>query len=244
MNILEGKTALITGGNRGIGRAIVETFAREGANIVFTGRGEMSAALAETLKSIGANYEYVCADASSFSEAEKVAHCCIEKFGRIDILVNNAGITHDTLLMRMTENDWDTVISTNLKSCFNYTKAVQSAMLKQRSGSIINISSVVGIGGNAGQCNYAASKAGIIGLTKSVAKEIGSRNIRCNAIAPGFIETDMTHHLSDEMRKSLLSTIALRRLGTPQDIANIALFLASDAAGYITAQVIQCDGGM
>lgn len=244
MNILEGKTALITGGNRGIGRAIAETFAREGANIVFTGRGEMNAALAETLKSTGANYEYVCADASSFSEAEKVAQRCIEKYGRIDILVNNAGITHDTLLMRMSESDWDEVISTNLKSCFNYTKAVQSVMLKQRAGSIINISSVVGIGGNAGQCNYAASKAGIIGFTKSIAKEIGSRNIRCNAIAPGFVETDMTNHLSEEMRKNLLSSIALRRLGTPQDIANVALFLASDAASYITAQVIQCDGGM
>lgn len=244
MKLLENKTAIVTGGTRGIGRAIVETFAREGANIVLTGRSEMNAELSNALQSIGANFEFVRADASSFEDAEKVAKVCIEKYGRIDILVNNAGLTHDTLLMRMSENDWDEVINTNLKSCFNYTKAVQSVMLKQRAGAIINISSVVGIGGNAGQCNYAASKAGIIGFTKSIAKEIGSRNIRCNAIAPGFIDTDMTHNLSDEMRKNIQANIALRRLGTPQDVANVALFLASDFAQYVTAQVIQCDGGM
>lgn len=244
MKLLENKVALITGGNRGIGRAIVEKFASEGATVMLTGRNAMDTDLQQALDNIGANYQFVRADAASFADAEQVAQSCIAQYGRIDILVNNAGITRDTLLMRMTEEAWDEVISTNLKSCFNYTKAVQSTMLKQRAGSIINISSVVGLGGNAGQCNYAASKAGIIGFTKSVAKELGSRNIRCNAIAPGFIETDMTASLPEEMRTTMKNTIALRRLGTPEDIANVALFLASHYAQYVTAQVISCDGGM
>lgn len=244
MALLTEKVAIVTGGTRGIGRAIVELFAREGAKVFFTGTTSLPHELEEVLTEMGASYVFMAADAASFADAEKVAASCLEKFGRIDILVNNAGITRDTLLMRMTEADWDAVLSTNLKSVFNYVKAVQPMMLRQRAGSIINLSSVVGIGGNAGQANYAASKAGVIGFTKSVAKEIGSRNIRCNAIAPGFIDTDMTQKLPEEQRAVLVKATALRRMGTPEDVARAALFLASDLSSYITGQVLGCDGGM
>ena len=244
MAILTDKVAIVTGGTRGIGRAIVEQFAREGAKVFFTGTTSLPHELEEVLNGMGATYSFMAADAASFADAEKVAAACMEQYGRIDILVNNAGITRDTLLMRMTEADWDAVLSTNLKSVFNYVKAVQPVMLRQRAGSIINLSSVVGIGGNAGQANYAASKAGVIGFTKSVAKEIGSRNIRCNAIAPGFIDTDMTQKLPEEQRTALVKAIALRRMGTPEDVARVALFLACDLSSYVTGQVIGCDGGM
>lgn len=244
MALLTEKVAIVTGGTRGIGRAIVELFAREGAKVFFTGTTSLPHELEEVLTGMGASYVFMAADAASFADAEKIAASCLEKFGRIDILVNNAGITRDTLLMRMTEADWDAVLSTNLKSVFNYVKAVQPMMLRQRAGSIINLSSVVGIGGNAGQANYAASKAGVIGFTKSVAKEIGSRNIRCNAIAPGFIDTDMTQKLPEEQRAALVKATALRRMGTPEDVARTALFLASDLSSYITGQVLGCDGGM
>lgn len=242
--MISGKVALVTGGTRGIGRAIVEKFAANGAHIVLTGRSELPADLEEKLRGCGAEYRFVKADAALAADAEMVVKTCIDAFGRVDILVNNAGITRDGLLMRMSEEAWDEVVNVNLKSVFNYTKAVQSVMLRQRCGSIINMSSVSGIGGNAGQANYAASKAGIIGFTKSVAKELGSRNIRSNAIAPGFIETDMTAGLSAEVREQIAKTIALKRMGRPEDIANVALFLASDMAAYVTGQVIVCDGGM
>ncbi|HNW68430.1 MAG TPA: 3-oxoacyl-[acyl-carrier-protein] reductase [Bacteroidales bacterium] len=244
MELLSQKVAIVTGGSRGIGRAIVETFAREGAKVLFTATSVLSSEMIESLNSIGAHYHFVRADASSFSAANEVVNACVEKFGRIDVLVNNAGITRDNLLMRMTEAEWDAVIGVNLKSVFNLTKAVQPVMLKQRAGSIINLSSIVGLGGNVGQANYAASKAGIIGFTKSVAKEIGSRNIRCNAIAPGLIDTDMTQKLTEELRDTLTKSIALRRMGVPEDVAKVALFLASDLSQYITGQVIGCDGGM
>lgn len=242
--ILENKTAIITGGTRGIGRAIVETFAREGANIVFTGTSSVSPELESALKSLGANYLFVRANASSFADAEKVCQTCMDTFGRIDILVNNAGITKDMLLMMMDEKDWDDVVSVNLKSVFNYTKVASTVMLRQRSGSIVNLSSIAGVVGNIGQCNYAATKAGIIGFTKSIAKEIGRRNIRCNAIAPGLIDTDMTRNMPEEARNAIASNIALRRIGKPEEIANTALFLASDLSSYINGQVIICDGGM
>lgn len=244
MELLAQKVAIVTGGSRGIGRAIVEAFAREGATVFFTATTQASTEIIETLNSMGATYRFMAANAASFTESEQVVKACLDAFGRVDILVNNAGITRDNLLMRMSESDWDDVIGVNLKSVFNLTKAVQSAMLKQRAGSIINISSVVGIGGNAGQANYAASKAGIIGFTKSIAKEMGSRNIRCNAIAPGLIDTDMTRKLSEEVRTTLTKGIALRRMGTPSDVAKVALFLASDLSQYVSGQVISCDGGM
>lgn len=244
MELLAQKVAIVTGGSRGIGRAIVETFAKQGASVVFTATSPVSSEVIDSLNSIGAKYHFMTANASSFSDSEKVVQTCLELYGRIDILVNNAGITRDNLLMRMAESDWDDVINVNLKSVFNLTKAVQPVMLKQRVGSIINLSSVVGLGGNPGQSNYAASKAGIIGFTKSVAKEIGSRNIRCNAIAPGLINTDMTQKLSDEVRETLTKNIALRRMGSPEDVAQVALFLASDLSKYVTGQVIGCDGGM
>ncbi len=242
--LLSEKVAIVTGGTRGIGRAIVEKFAENGAKVVFTGTSQVSDDMAARLADLHADYRFVKADAASSADAEMVVKTCIDVFGRVDVLVNNAGITRDGLLMRMSEENWDDVLRVNLKSVFNYTKAVQSVMLRQRAGSIISISSVSGIGGNAGQANYAAAKAGIIGFTKSVAKELGSRNIRCNAIAPGLIETDMTQKLSDEAREAIAKTIALRRTGKPQDVANTALFLASDLASYITGQVIICDGGM
>lgn len=242
--MLKGKVAIVTGGNRGIGRAIVEAFAANGAKVVFTARNNPAPEMEESLRSLGADYLFVPADVKCSADVSRVIGECVDRFGRIDILVNNAGVTHDTLLMRMGEDAWDEVLDTNLKSVFLFTKAVQMVMLKQRSGSIINLSSVVGIGGNAGQANYAASKAGVIGFTKSVAKELGSRNIRCNAIAPGLIDTSMTARMTDEQRQEVLKTISLRRIGRPEDVANAALFLASDLSAYVTGQVLGCDGGM
>ncbi|MBQ4355243.1 MAG: 3-oxoacyl-[Bacteroidales bacterium] len=244
MELLTGKVAIVTGGTRGIGRAIVETFAAHGAKVMFTGTSQVSPEMQERLAALGADCRFVQADASSAADAERVATACVEAFGRIDILVNNAGITRDGLLMRMSETQWDEVLNVDLKSVFNYTKAVQATMLRQRAGSIISLSSVSGIGGNAGQANYAAAKAGVIGFTKSMAKELGSRNIRCNAIAPGLIATDMTRKLSDDAREAIMRTIALRRIGTPQEVAQTALFLASDLSAYVTGQVLVCDGGM
>ena len=243
-NLLAGKTALITGATKGIGREIAMTFAEQGANIAITARHEPTDNLLAELEQWGGKARFYLSDASSFETAEATVKKVIEDFQRIDILVNNAGITRDTLLMRMKEEDWDAVININLKSVFNFTKAVQTYMLKQRAGSIINLSSIVGISGNAGQANYAASKAGIIGFTKSVAQEIGSRSIRCNAIAPGFIDTEMTQAIPDDIKEAYLKKIALRRIGQPRDVANAALFLASDLSAYVTGQVLVCDGGM
>lgn len=246
MRLLEGKTALITGANRGIGRAIALRFAQEGANIAFTDLAydDNSKSLEEELKKLGVKGKMYPADASRYDQTEDVVKKIVDEFTTIDILVNNAGITRDTLLMRMTEEQWDTVINVNLKSVFNFTKVVQPVMLKKRSGSIINISSVVGVAGNAGQANYAASKAGIIGFTKSVAKEVGSRNIRCNALAPGFIITEMTNRLPEEVKENWIKNIPLRRGGTPEDVANAAVFLASDLSSYVSGQVISVCGAM
>lgn len=246
MKLLEGKTALITGGARGIGKSIAMAFAQQGANVAFSDLryDESAQALEEELKAFGIQAKGYASDASNLAASEKLADDVVAEFGRIDILVNNAGITRDTLLMRMTEEQWDLVIQVNLKSVFNLTKAVQKYMLKQRSGSIINMSSVVGLGGNAGQANYAASKAGMIGFTKSVAQELGPRSIRCNAIAPGFIETDMTAGLPEEVKKGWAERIPLRRAGTPEDVANACIFLGSDLSAYITGQVIPVCGGM
>ncbi len=246
MKLLEGKTALITGASRGIGKAIALRFASEGANIAFSDirRDENMENLEKELEASGVQARGYASDASSFADGEKLVEEVAKDFGRIDILVNNAGITRDNLLMRMTEADWDLVIKINLKSVFNLTKAVQKVMLKQRYGSIINMSSVVGVNGNGGQANYSASKAGMIGFTKSIAKELGSRNIRCNAIAPGFIETEMTHSLPEDKRAEWMKSIPLRRGGKPEDIANTAIFLASDLSSYVTGQVISVCGGM
>jgi 3-oxoacyl-[acyl-carrier protein] reductase len=246
MNLLKGKTALITGAARGIGRGIALKFAAEGANIAFTDirYDEASQELEKELAALGVKAKGYASDASSFDESDKLVSDVLNEFGTIDILVNNAGITRDNLLMRMTEADWDLVIKVNLKSIFNMTKAIQKVMLKQRFGSIVNMSSVVGLGGNAGQSNYAASKAGLIGFTKSIAQELGSRSIRCNAIAPGFIETDMTAKLPQDVREEWIKTIPLRRAGTPEDVANVALYLASDLSSYVTGQVISVCGGM
>lgn len=246
MKLLEGKVALITGGARGIGKSIAIRFASEGAHVAFSDLNidEQALALEKELSGYGIKAKGYASDASSFDGSEVLVNNVVEHFGKIDILVNNAGITRDNLLMRMTEADWDLVIKVNLKSIFNMTKAVQKVMLKQRSGSIINMSSVVGIEGNAGQANYSASKAGLIGFTKSIAMELGSRNIRCNAVAPGFIETDMTAKLSEEVRKSWAEQIPLRRGGKPEDVANVALFLASEMSSYVTGQVVSVCGGM
>ncbi|MGB4205558.1 MAG: 3-oxoacyl-[acyl-carrier-protein] reductase [Bacteroidales bacterium] len=246
MELLKGKTALITGGARGIGRGIALKFASEGANVAFSDikYDETASELEEELVAFGIKAKGYASDAGSFEDSEKLVNDALNDFGAIDILVNNAGITRDNLLMRMTEADWDLVIKVNLKSIFNMTKAIQKVMLKQRYGSIINMSSVVGVSGNAGQSNYAASKAGLIGFTKSIAQELGSRNIRCNAIAPGFIETDMTARLPQDVRDEWVKSIPLRRAGTPEDIANVALYLASDLSSYITGQVISVCGGM
>lgn len=246
MNLLKGKTALITGAARGIGRGIALKFAAEGANIAFTDirYDEASQELEKELAAFGVKAKGYASDASSFDESDMLVSDVLSEFGTIDILVNNAGITRDSLLMRMTEADWDLVIKVNLKSIFNMTKAIQKVMLKQRFGSIVNMSSVVGLGGNAGQSNYAASKAGLIGFTKSIAQELGSRSIRCNAIAPGFIETDMTAKLPQDVREEWIKTIPLRRAGTPEDVANVALYLASDLSSYVTGQVISVCGGM
>lgn len=246
MKLLEGKVALITGGVRGIGKAIALRFAQEGASIAVSDLNydEHSISLEKTLQEMGVKVKAYASDASSYEASDELINEVMQDFGRIDILVNNAGITRDNLLMRMNEQDWDLVIKVNLKSVFNLTKAVQRVMLKQRSGSVINMSSVVGVGGNAGQSNYAASKAGLIGFTKSIAQELGSRSIRCNAIAPGFIETAMTSKLSEEVRKNWINSIPLRRGGTPEDVADVALFLASDLSSYVTGQVISVCGGM
>ncbi|MFP4447639.1 MAG: 3-oxoacyl-[acyl-carrier-protein] reductase [Bacteroidales bacterium] len=246
MKLLEGKTALITGAARGIGKSIALKFAENGANIAFTDLkyDDNTKSVEEEIKKTGVEAKGYGSDASDFTQTQEVVEQVIKDFGQIDILVNNAGITKDTLLMRMSEEQWDDVIKVNLKSVFNYSKAIQRQMLKQKSGSIINMSSVVGISGNAGQSNYSASKAGIIGFTKSVSKELGSRNIRVNAIAPGFIITEMTGKLPEEVRKDWESKIPLKRGGKPDDVANTALFLASDLSTYVTGQVINVCGGM
>ncbi len=246
MKLLEGKTAIITGGSRGIGKGIVEAFVNHGANVAFTYSSSSASAdeLAQDLSKSGAKVKAYKSDAASFSESEILATQVLSDFESIDILVNNAGITKDNLLMRMSEADFDTVIEVNLKSVFNMTKAVQKTMLKQRKGSIINMSSVVGLKGNAGQTNYAASKAGIIGFSKSVALELGSRNIRCNVIAPGFIETEMTGKLDAATVQMWRDGIPLKRGGSPEDIANACVFLGSELSAYITGQVLQVDGGM
>jgi 3-oxoacyl-[acyl-carrier protein] reductase len=246
MKLLEGKVAYITGGTRGIGKGIALAFAQQGADIVYTSAFESDDVdnLVEKLTALNVRATFLSYDAASYEKTETAVKEAINLFGKIDILVNNAGITKDTLLMRMSEADWDAVLNVNLKSVFNHVKAVQPFMLKQRFGSIINMASVVGISGNAGQANYAASKAGIIGFTKSVAREIGSRNIRCNAIAPGFIETEMTAVLPEEMKKEWAQKISLRRSGTVDDVANTALYLASELSSYITGHVLVCDGGM
>ena len=250
MKLLEGKTALITGAARGIGKALALKFASEGADIAFTDlvlNDDMAAGLEATRKEIeavGVTCRAYAGDASNFAETEAIVKKIHEDFGHIDILVNNAGITKDGLMMRMTEQQWDAVIAVNLKSAFNFIHAITPVMMRQRSGSIINMASVVGVHGNAGQSNYAASKAGLIALAKSVAQEMGSRGIRANAIAPGFIETAMTAALPDEIRQEWVQKIPLRRGGQVEDIANVATFLASDLSSYVTGQVIQVDGGM
>ena len=246
MKLLEGKTVLVTGATRGIGRAIAIKFAQEGANVAFTYRqiNNNAEELIKEIEAIGVKCKGYAADAADFAATDAVVKEVLADFGRVDILVNNAGITKDGLIMRMTEEQWDAVITTNLKSAFNFTRAVVPVMAKQRSGSIINMSSVVGENGNAGQCNYSASKAGLIGLAKSIAKEMGPRGIRANAIAPGFIATDMTGELSQEVRDAWTAQIPLRREGKPEEVADVALFLASDLSGYVTGQVFNCCGGM
>ena len=246
MGLLTGKTALVTGATRGIGRAIAIKFAEEGANVAFTYRSQHEAAqsLAAEIEAMGVMAKGYPSDAASFADAHAVVEDVKAVFGRIDILVNNAGITKDGLMMRMDETQWDAVIDTNLKSAFNYIHACTPIMARQRGGSIINMSSVVGVSGNAGQCNYAASKAGLIGLSKSIAKEMGPRGVRSNCIAPGFIATDMTGALPEDIRKEWEKQIPLRRGGTPEDVAGVALFLASDLSAYVTGQVISCCGGM
>jgi len=246
MKLLEGKTVIITGASRGIGKGIAEVFAKHGANIAFTYRSsdEKAKALEKELSANGCKAKGYKSDASDFEAAQQLAADVLEEFGSIDVLVNNAGITKDGLLMRMSEEDFDRVMNINMKSVFNMTKAVLRPMLKQRKGSIINMSSVVGVKGNAGQANYSASKAAINGFTKSTALELGSRNIRCNSIAPGFIETEMTEALGEEKIQEWRNTIPLKRGGTTEDIANATLFLASDMSAYVTGQVLHVCGGM
>lgn len=244
--MLKGKTAIITGATRGIGKSIASTFAKHGCHIAFTyvSSPEKASTIEHELKSLGINAKGYQVDGANSSLVEATVNKILEDFGTVDILVNNAGITRDNLLMRMTEQQWDEVMQANLKSVFNYTKSLQRTFLKNKAGSIINLSSVVGLKGNAGQANYSASKAGIIGFTKSIALELGSRNIRCNAIAPGFIETEMTAALDEKTVQSWRDAIPLKRGGTAEDVANAALFLASNLSLYITGQVIQVDGGM
>lgn len=246
MGLLDGKIALVTGASRGIGKAIALKLASEGADVAFTyGRSKDGAlAVAAEIEAMGRKAIAYASDARSFADAHSLVEQVVADFGRIDILVNNAGITKDGLLLRMTEEQWDDVIEVNLKSVFNYSQAVVPVMARQRSGSIICMSSVVGEHGNAGQCNYSASKAGIIGLTKSIAKEMGARGIRANCIAPGFIETDMTAALPQELRDQYAKTIPMRRAGTPEDVAKVALFLASDLSSYVSGQVINVCGAM
>jgi 3-oxoacyl-[acyl-carrier protein] reductase len=246
MNLLKGKVALITGASRGIGNAIAREFVKQGASVAFTylSSVEKGEALEKELSTEGVKVKGYRSDASDFSAAEELIKNVIEDFGTIDVLINNAGITRDNLLMRMSEEQWDEVLRVNLKSIFNLTKGITRTMLKARSGSIINITSVVGLTGNAGQVNYSASKAGILGLTKSVAKELGSRGIRCNAVAPGFIETEMTEELDQGSLKTWLEGIPLKRPGQGSDISNACVFLASDMSTYITGQTLVVDGGM
>ncbi len=246
MSLLKGKTAIITGAGRGIGKEIALEFAKNGANVIITDvqiNDDVNQFI-NSLNTMGVQAKAYKSDASSLQDCLDLLGEVEKDFSKIDILVNNAGITRDNLLMRMSEDEWDSVIRINLKSVFNMTKAVQKYMLKQRFGSIINISSVVGVSGNAGQSNYSASKAGMIGFTKSIAKELGSRNIRCNAIAPGFIETEMTAKLPEDVRANWIEKIPLRRGGTPKDVADICIFLASDLSSYVTGQVIPVCGGM
>ncbi|MFL2595667.1 MAG: 3-oxoacyl-[acyl-carrier-protein] reductase [Flavobacteriaceae bacterium] len=246
MKLLENKTLLITGASRGIGRGIATVFAEHGANVVFTYSSSVDAAnaLEKELQSLGVQAKGYQSNAADFDQAQELVEKVLADFSTINVLINNAGITKDNLLMRISEEDFDKVIEVNLKSVFNLTKAVQRTMLKQRNGSIINMSSVVGVKGNAGQSNYAASKAGIIGFSKSIALELGSRNIRCNVIAPGFIETEMTAQLSEDVVAGWRAGIPLKRGGSPTDVANACVFLASDLSSYITGQVLNVDGGM
>lgn len=246
MKLLQGKTALVTGASKGIGRSIAIRYAENGANVAFTylSSVEQGQALEAELSAFGVKAKGYKSDAADFKQADQLLNDVITEFGVLDILVNNAGITQDNLLLRMNEEMWDRVINVNLKSCFNTVKAVTKQMMKQKSGSIINMTSVVGLKGNAGQVNYASSKAGIIGLTKSVALELGSRGIRCNAVAPGFIETEMTEKLDEKTVQSWRDAIPLKRGGRPEDVADACVFLASDMSSYITGQVIQVDGGM
>ena len=246
MDLLKGKVAVVTGAARGIGRMIALRYAQEGADIAFTdlSRDANMDSLEKELSDLGVRGQGYVSDASNFDEAQQVVDQVVTDFGKVDILVNNAGITRDTLLMRMDEEMWDLVIKVNLKSVFNFTKAAQKYMLKARTGSIINMSSVVGVNGNAGQANSSASKAGILGFTKSVAKELGARNVRCNAIAPGFIITDMTDKLPENVKEEWIKTIPLKRGGLPEDVANVALFLASELSSYMTGQTLQVCGGM
>ena len=246
MKILKDKTAIITGATRGIGRGIAETFAKHGANVIFTysSSSDLAKEIENELSKEGVIVKGYKSDASNFNDCENLINKIVNDFPVIDILINNAGITIDNLLIRMKEEDFDKVISVNLKSVFNMTKAIQRTMLKQRFGSIINMSSVVGVKGNAGQSNYAASKAGIIGFSKSIALELGSRNIRCNVIAPGFIETEMTEVLDDKVVQEWRDSIPLKRGGTPKDIANVCLWLGSDMSSYVTGQTIHVNGGL
>lgn len=246
MGLLEGKTALITGAARGIGKAIALKFASEGANVAFTDLriDDLAKETEKEITALGVRCKGYASNAADFNETAEVVKLIHEEFGSIDILVNNAGITKDGLMMRMSEEQWDAVINVNLKSAFNFIHACTPIMMRQRGGSIINMASVVGVSGNAGQSNYSASKAGMIGLAKSIAKELGSRGVRANAIAPGFIITDMTDVLSEEVKKEWAKQIPLRRGGTPEDVANVATFLASDLSSYVTGQVVNCCGGM
>ncbi|MCL2650542.1 MAG: 3-oxoacyl-[acyl-carrier-protein] reductase [Candidatus Azobacteroides sp.] len=246
MKLLEGKVAVVTGAARGIGKSIAVKFAQEGANIAFTDLSIDDNAKATEIEiaSYGVTVKAYSSNAANFEDTHQIVEEIVKDFGRVDILVNNAGITRDGLMMRMSEQQWDMVINVNLKSAFNFIHALTPVMMKQKAGSIINMSSVVGVSGNAGQTNYSASKAGMIGLAKSIAKELGSRGIRANAIAPGFIITEMTHQLSEEVRKQWAEQIPLKRGGTPDDVANVALFLASDLSSYVTGQVIPVCGGM
>jgi len=246
MKLLENKIALITGGSRGIGATIVKKFAEQGADVIFTYRSSVEQAnqLIEAASVHGTKIKAFSSDASSFEQTQGLITEILKEFGTIDILVNNAGVTRDNLLMRMSEDNWDDVMNNNLKSVYNFTKCIMRPMLKARGGSIINISSIIGLKGNAGQSNYAASKAGMIGFTKSIAQEVGSRNIRCNAIAPGFISTEMTGKLDEKIKDHMTQTTALKRLGTTEEIANVALFLASDMSSYITGETLNTSGGM
>ena len=246
MKLLEGKVAIVTGAARGIGKAIALKFAAEGADIAFTDLNidENAKNTEAEIAALGVKVNAYALNAANFEDTHTVIEEILKDFGHIDVLINNAGITKDGLMMRMTEQQWDAVINVNLKSAFNFIHAVTPIMMRQKNGSIVNMSSVVGVSGNAGQCNYSASKAGMIGLTKSIAKELGSRGVRANAIAPGFIITEMTAALSDEVRDQWAAQIPLRRGGTPEDVANVATFLASDMSSYVSGQTIHCCGGM